>query len=97
VLVCEDCVKKCEKIRYMTKNFENLTQFFHKMQEEIDVEEALIDGDVSKITTWLKENIHQYGSSKNAKELLKDVTGEELNTKYYIDYLTEKYSKLYEL
>lgn len=72
-------------------------QFSHKMQEEIDVNEALLNGDVAKITTWLKENIHEHGSSKNAKELLKDVTGEELNTKYYIDYLTEKYSKLYNL
>lgn len=72
-------------------------QFFHKMQEEIDVEEALSDGNVTRITTWLRENIHQYGSSKNARELLKDVTGEELNTKYYIDYLTKKYSRLYRL
>lgn len=72
-------------------------QFFHKMKEEIDVEGALFEGNVAKITTWLKENIHQYGSAKNARELLKDVTGEELNTKYYIDYLTKKYSRLYKI
>ena len=72
-------------------------QFFHKMKEEFDVDEALEDGKLDKITTWLKENIHQHGGFKNAKELLRDVTGEELNTKYYVDYLTEKYSKLYNL
>ncbi|MBQ9766410.1 MAG: carboxypeptidase M32 [Lachnospiraceae bacterium] len=72
-------------------------QFFHKMQEEFDVDKALMEGKVDKITTWLKENIHQYGSAKNAKELLMDVTGEELNTKYYVEYLREKYSKLYDL
>ena len=72
-------------------------QFFHKMKEEFDVDETLEDGKLDKITTWLKENIHQHGGFKNAKELLRDVTGEELNTKYYVDYLTEKYSKLYNL
>ncbi len=72
-------------------------QFYNKMKEEIDIDAALEEGKLDKITTWLKENIHQYGASKNAKELLRDVTGEELNTKYYVDYLTEKYSKLYNL
>lgn len=72
-------------------------QFYHKMNEAFDVDEALRAGNIGRVTTWLRENIHQYGATKNATELLRDVTGEELNTKYYIDYLTKKYTKLYDL
>jgi carboxypeptidase Taq len=34
---------------------------------------------------------------KKPLEILKDVTGEGLNAKYLIDYLSEKYGKLYQL
>ena len=34
---------------------------------------------------------------KDTPEIIKEVTGEELNPKYYIDYLKEKYSRIYEI
>jgi len=45
----------------------------------------------------LTENIHKYGKMKKPLEIIKDVTGEELNAKYLADYLSEKYSRLYNL
>ena len=40
-------------------------------------------------------NIHQYGKLKDSRQILKDVTGEDFNPQYYVDYLIEKYSKVY--
>ena len=70
-------------------------QFFNTMKREIDVEEAVKSNNIKVINDWLKEKIHQFGSSKTPNELLLEVTGETFNPQYYVAYLKEKYSKLY--
>lgn len=72
-------------------------QLYHKMEQEMDVAYALRCGQVSKITDWLKDHVHRYGASKPAAEILKLATGEEFNPVYYVNYLKEKYTRLYEL
>ena len=37
------------------------------------------------------------GVVKKSRQLLKEATGEDFNPQYYIDYLTEKFTKLYGL
>jgi len=70
-------------------------QIYYTMQKEINVEQAILDNNIKIINEWLKEKIHQFGQSKTAKELIFDVTGEEFDAKYYVQYLKEKYTKLY--
>mgnify|MGYP003891059307 FL=1 len=70
-------------------------QFYYSMIKEIDVTKCIQDNNIKAINEWLKEKIHQFGGSKNPKELLLEVTNEEFNPKYYIRYLKEKYTKLY--
>lgn len=70
-------------------------QFYNTMKKEFNVLEAVQNNNFEKINSWLKEKIHQFGSSKDPKELLLEVTGEEFDPKYYVEYLKEKYSKLY--
>lgn len=72
-------------------------QIYNKMKEELNIEKILLDGDMEKIKCWLHKKIHQYGKLKTPKELIEEITGEDLNPKYYIDYLKEKYLKIYEL
>ena len=67
------------------------------MEKDISVEEALRKGDFHVITNWLKEKIHRYGVAKTADEILVLATGEHFNPDYYIDYLVDKYTKLYQL
>jgi carboxypeptidase Taq len=64
------------------------------MKKDLDLEAIVHEPNLGKIKDWLKEKIHQFGSSKNSKDLLLDVTGEEFNPKYYVQYLKEKYSAL---
>lgn len=70
-------------------------QFYYAMKKDLNLSEIIRNNDLGKINAWLKEKIHQYGSSKTPKELLLEVTKEEFNPKYYVKYLKEKYSKLY--
>ncbi|WP_429472198.1 carboxypeptidase M32 [Neobacillus sp. B4I6] len=71
-------------------------QFKHKMMDNLPNFDQLVeDGTILPIKEWLTENIHQYGKMKKPFEILQDVTGEGLNPKYLIDYLYEKYRKIY--
>lgn len=71
------------------------SQIYNTMKKDFDVEEALENGELKKITDWLGSKIHKYGKLKDTPEIIKEVTGEELNPKYYIEYLKEKYGKIY--
>lgn len=73
-------------------------QFLHKMKCDIqDIDEQISKGELKVIHEWLKQNIHKYGSLYKPTELIKKVTNEELNAKYFIEYLNRKYKDVYEL
>lgn len=70
-------------------------QLYHKMAQDIDVEEALKTGHMEVITNWLKENVHHYAGSLTMAQIVEKVTGEPFDPHYYVNYLKDKYSKLY--
>ena len=47
--------------------------------------------------TWLKDHLHHYGNMYEADELIRMATGEPFNVSYYLDYLEDKYTRLYDL
>jgi carboxypeptidase Taq len=67
------------------------------MEKVIPVEETLRLGNLTPILDFLKEHIHKYGATKNTSELLTDMMQEDLNADYFVAYLTDKYTKLYQL
>ena len=72
-------------------------QMLRKMEEDLgDVYADVAKGDLSKVTGWLKEHIHRHASFKKPGALFEEVCG-KFDAKYYTDYLTEKYTKLYNL
>ncbi len=52
---------------------------------------TLRNGNTQKVLEWLTENIYQYGSIYQPKELMVKATGEELTSKYWLEYVEEKY------
>lgn len=72
-------------------------QIYHQMKKDLDVDVLLEQGKIWEITDYLKKHIHQFGSTRDAKTLLKDLTGEEFNPDYYIAYLKERFTRVYEL
>ena len=67
------------------------------MTEEIgDIWADVEAGDLSKVTGWLKKNIHSHASFKKPGALFEEICG-KFDASYYTDYLTKKYTELYGL
>lgn len=72
-------------------------QLYRQLEKEVDVQQVLENNQFEVIANWLKENVHMYGNSKSMEEIVEIVTKEPFNPDYYIQYLIDKYSKLYQL
>lgn len=72
-------------------------QFLTSMKKKVNVDEELAKGNLLPIKQWLDTNIHQYGSLYFPKDLIRKVTGEKIDYTYFLKYLTEKYTKIYNL
>ncbi|MDD6370337.1 carboxypeptidase M32 [Galactobacillus timonensis] len=72
-------------------------QFLHAMKKDIDVDAALAEGRYLDCIGWLKEHIHRYGALYDAGTMVKMASGEPFDARYYLDYLEDKYSRLYSL
>lgn len=70
-------------------------QIYYAMKKELDIDGLIKGRQIDVINGWLKDKIHQYGSSKTPKELMVLVSKEAFNPQYYVRYLKEKYSKIY--
>lgn len=70
-------------------------QFIKAMRKDLDIEQCMRDNQFTKIKDWLKEHIHQYGGMYLPKKQIEMATGEPFNPEYYVEYLEEKYSRLY--
>ena len=85
---------------FPTYSFGNLysAQFYAAMLKDIpDLTIRFAKGDFVAAREWLRKKIHVHGKRYTASELVLEVTGEPLSSKYFQDYLTEKYSKIYNL
>ncbi|MEO6720412.1 MAG: carboxypeptidase M32 [Ferruginibacter sp.] len=64
-------------------------------KENASIEKEIAEGNNSSVLNWLRKNIYQYGRYYLSEELCKKVTGEVLQPKYFIDYVTRKFSNIY--
>lgn len=72
-------------------------QMLRKMEEDLgDVYADVAKGDLTKVTAWLREKIHRHASFIKPGDLFTSVCG-EFDAKYFTDYLTAKYTELYNL
>ena len=72
-------------------------QMLYRMQREIgNIETLIAAGQIGKIKEWLREKIHRHASFIKPGQLFQSICG-QFDAKYYTDYLTDKYSKLYNL
>ncbi len=71
-------------------------QFWKTAQEKLPkLETDLKKGQFAPLRDWLRANIHAHGKTYSSSALVKRVTGEPLQAKYFIAYLKDKYSDLY--
>ena len=74
-------------------------QLYHYCKEDIpDIESLIENGNMEPIRAWLKKTVHQHGRLyPSLDKMFEDQLGEPLNSKYFIDYLSAKYTDLYKL
>jgi len=73
-------------------------QLYNKMlQDEPDIPTRIAGGDFERVLGWHRANVHQYGRKYTPSRLLQKATGSALDAQPYIDYVTAKYSDIYEL
>ncbi len=72
-------------------------QIVDAMSRDLDVPALVREGNLAPIVEWLTQRIYQYGKAKDPDELLRIATGKSFDPTYYTDYLTRKYSAIYNL
>ncbi|MDO4323890.1 MAG: carboxypeptidase M32 [Lachnospiraceae bacterium] len=71
-------------------------QMLKNMEQDIDVWGPVSRGDLSAVSGWLREKIHQYGSLMEPSEVVKNACG-VFEPSAYTEYLTKKYREIYGL
>ncbi len=73
-------------------------QFYKSAQKALpNLEKDFAKGKFLPFKQWLNKEIHAVGKLESADEISRRVTGETLNPKYFIDYLWDRYGKMYSL
>jgi carboxypeptidase Taq len=60
-----------------------------------DWRSQLAQGHLKDIRTWLTKNVHSYGNLYDPTDLIVRITGKQIDAEPYMEYLREKYSRLY--
>ena len=72
-------------------------QILHRMKQDFDVDAAVRAGELWRVRDWLTERVFSIASLTTPDEWIRAITGESLNPDYFLDYLEDKYTKLYGL
>jgi carboxypeptidase Taq len=72
-------------------------QIWNAMEKDINLNNTIRILDFKSINSWLTEKIHKHGALLEPRELLALITDEEFSSRYFIDYLKQKYAKIYGL
>ena len=72
-------------------------QILRTMEKEIDVFGCAAKGDLLPIRDWLTQHVFSIASITTPAEWIRAITGEPLNPAYFLDYLEEKFSAIYQL
>jgi carboxypeptidase Taq len=71
-------------------------QLGQQMKKDLPSYDSLVSGgDLAPVLGWLREKVHVHGRKYNSSELLKRITGEELQFKYFMDYAKAKFGAVY--
>jgi carboxypeptidase Taq len=67
------------------------------MAKDMDIDQEVSQGHIAKIVGWMRDHVWSIANHYDDKTWIKKVTGRDFTPDDFLDYLDEKYSKLYEL
>ena len=71
-------------------------QMLRNMERDIDVWGPVSRGDLSQVSGWLREKVHQYGGLMEPADVVKNACG-DFDPTVFTDYLERKYGQVYGL
>ncbi len=72
-------------------------QLFAEAKTDPDVSRGLAEANYVPLREWMTEHVHRHGRRYTREQLLERATGRGLDPAPYVDYLTTKYSAIYDL
>lgn len=71
-------------------------QMLNKMVKDVpNIYEEIAEGNLKSVYNWLKEKVHENANLYDPSDLIVKITGEELQAKYFLQYLDNKYKEIY--
>jgi len=71
-------------------------QLYDQLKKESpSLEDHIALGDFLPLLSWLREKVHVHGKKFTSPELVKKITGTDIDSCYFIKYLNDKYSEIY--
>ncbi len=71
--------------------------YYHRMREELDVDACVAAGDLAPVNRWMAEHVFARADRRDPLDWIREITGRDFTPDDFLDYLEEKYTKLYEL
>lgn len=72
-------------------------QFFACAQQQIpQLEKNMENGAHTELLNWLRQQVHNHGRMYTSEELSERISGQCLQTQYFLDYLLAKYRNIYQ-
>ena len=71
--------------------------YLKRLEKELPFKELILKGDFKTINQWMKDNVFIHANVLTPKEWIKELTGESLSPKAFIEYLNNKYKEIYRL
>jgi carboxypeptidase Taq len=65
------------------------------LKQDPSLDREISTGNYQPLLNWLQQHIYKFGRYYTSGELCKEATGEALNSNFFIDYATQKYSGIY--
>ena len=71
--------------------------YLKRLEKELPSKELILKGDFKTINQWMKDNVFIHANVLTPKEWIKELTGESLSPKAFLEYLNNKYKEIYKL
>lgn len=73
-------------------------QLWEKINQDLPgLEGEILQGKLTTLLAWLRENIHQHGRKFEPQEFVERITGERINSAAYVRYLKKKFGEMYSI
>ncbi|MFW6153280.1 MAG: carboxypeptidase M32 [Halobacteriota archaeon] len=72
-------------------------QLDRAIRDDLDVDALVREGEFDPIHEWMTDHLHRHGKRYETPELIERATGEPLSAEPFVEYVTEKFGRLYDL